>query len=128
MARPSSYDPTYCERAIEFLKDGYSIGALAGELGVARSSIFKWMQDHPEFSDAIKTGQAASQLWWEKRNRDFSLTGEGNATAIVFGLKNRARDDWQDITKQEVSGPNGAPVETVQRIERVIIDPQDTDA
>jgi hypothetical protein len=128
MGRPSTYDPAYCDQVVEFLKDGYSLTAFAGEIGVARSTIFKWAEEHSEFSDSIKMGQAAATLWWEKANRALAVGGSGNATACIFGLKNRAAEDWRDISTKELSGPNGAPIETTQRIERVIIDPANPDA
>lgn len=78
------------------MSQGYSKGALAGHLGVARSTLFLWIDQHPEFSDAIKQGEAASQAWWEGIVRDCAAKGEGNATAAIFGLKNRATDDWHD--------------------------------
>lgn len=102
--RPSEYDPSYCDKVVEFLREGYSLAAFAGEIGVARSSIYEWIKNHPDFSDAVKRAQAKSALWWEKRNLEFAKTGEGNATAIIFGLKNRASDDWRDKVETEVSG------------------------
>ena len=123
--RPTDYDPAYCDEARVFLADGFSLAALAGHLGVARSTVYKWVDEHPEFSDAVKTGQAAATLWWEKANRNLALTGEGNATAIIFGLKNRASDEWRDVKATEITGKDGGAIQTdnVQRIERVIIDP-----
>jgi hypothetical protein len=46
-------------------------------------------------------GEAATQFWWERRNIELAKTGEGNATATVWGLKNRASADWRDRTEQE---------------------------
>ena len=123
--RPTDYDPAYCDAAREFLKDGYSLTAFAGSIGVARSTVYKWVDEYPEFSDAIKSGQAGAVYWWEERARHMAATGEGNATAIIFGLKNRASDEWRDISRQEHSGPDGAPIQATQRIERVIVDPRD---
>jgi hypothetical protein len=123
MGRPSSYDPAYCDQVIEFLKDGYSLTAFAGEIGVARSTVFKWMEEHEEFSDSVKIGQAGATLWWEKANRALATSGTGNATACIFGLKNRASDDWRDISKTEHSGPEGKPIETVQEVRRIIVRP-----
>lgn len=122
MARPIEYDPEFCDRAISFLADGFSVAALAGELSVARSSIYKWMEDYPEFSDAVKVGQAKATLWWEKANRSLAMTGEGNATACVFGLKNRASDEWRDKVETQFSGGIA-----VSRVERVIVDPTHPD-
>jgi transposase-like protein len=102
--RPTGYDADYCDDAEAFLREGYSLAALAGQLGVARSTIYEWIEHHPEFSDAVKRGQAGAVLWWEKANRTLATTGEGNATACVFGLKNRAADEWRDKTETEHSG------------------------
>ncbi len=105
LGRPTDYDPAFCEQAVEFLKDGYSLAALAGELGVARSTVYLWADTHPAFSDAVKRGQAGAVLWWEKQNRNLAMgTGEGNATSIIFGLKNRAPDEWRDKTETQHSG------------------------
>ena len=78
------------------MTQGYSTTALAGHLGVSRSTLYLWMEEHPEFSDAVKEGMAASAIWWEDCLRDNASKGEGNATAAIFGLKNRASDDWRD--------------------------------
>ena len=100
VGRPSDYKPEYCELVSEFLADGYSVAAFAGSIPVAKSTVYKWMDEHPEFSDAVKVGQARAVLWWEDANRHLATKGEGNATANVFGLKNRAADEWRD--KQEI--------------------------
>lgn len=119
--RPSEYDPSYCDSVVSFLRDGYSLAAYAGEIGVARSTIYEWMKDQPEFSDAVKRGQAGAALWWERLNRNFAISGEGNATAIIFGLKNRAADDWRDKTETEHSGS------VVTEIKRTVVRPEHTD-
>ena len=123
--RPSDYDPDYCDVATTFLADGYSLAALAGHLGVARSTVYKWVDEHPEFSDAVKTGQAAATLWWEQANRNLALTGQGNATAIIFGLKNRAADEWRDVKATEITGKDGGPIHTkAEPAEWTIVDPE----
>jgi hypothetical protein len=116
--RPSTYDPAFCEQIVDFMKDGFSIGAFAGNIGVCRATIFNWADDYPEFLDAVKRAKAASQLWWERRHQEFAMKGEGNAASIIFGLKNRASDDWQDKQVQEHAGTVG-----IKRIEHVIVDP-----
>lgn len=122
MARPREYDPDYCERSEAFLADGFSLEALAGELGVSRSTVYRWVDDYPEFHDAVKVGQAKAVLWWEKANRNLAITGVGNATSIVFGLKNRA--GWRDVKATEISGPDGAPIAVAaQAAEWTVVDP-----
>lgn len=121
--RPSKYDPAFCDEAREFLKDGYSVAAFAGKIGVAVSTVNLWITQHPEFSDAVKAGQAAATLWWEQRARGIaSGAEEGNPTLVIFGLKNRAPEQWRDKTETEHSGTVG-----VHKVEREIVRPQNSD-
>jgi hypothetical protein len=101
--RPTDYDPAYCEQVIEFLKDGYSVAAFAGHIGKAASTVELWRTKHPEFSEAVKVGQAGAVLWWENRARAVARGEDGNPTAVIFGLKNRAPDQWRDKTEQDVN-------------------------
>lgn len=113
VGRPSKYDPKYCDMAVEFLRDGYSVTALAGKIGVARSTVFKWAEENEQFSDALKTGQALAALFWEDRLRDVAMTGEGNATAAIFGVKNRSREEWRDKHEVDHSSTDGSMKPTV---------------
>jgi transposase len=123
LGRPSTYDEGYCDKAVAFLAEGYSVAAFAGEIGVAKSTVYEWIDRHPDFSDAVKRGQAKAVLWWEKRNIEFAKTGEGNATSIIFGLKNRASDEWRDKVETEHSG--GV---TYTKVEREIVRPTHSDS
>jgi len=115
--RPSKYDPAFCDVAREFMVDGYSVTALAGHIGVARSSLFKWAEEHPEFSDALKSGQASAALWWEKTLRKVALTGDGNASAAIFGVKNRSSEEWKDKRDSEIEGQDASPVRVIIQVE-----------
>lgn len=115
--RPTLYDPAYCDVAEAFLADGYSVAALAGHLRVCVTTVKNWVITHPDFAASVKVGQAGAVYWWEKANRNLAMTGEGNATACVFGLKNRASDEWRDKIETEHSG--GVTVEAIEwRVKR----------
>ena len=122
--RPSKYDPAFADVAREAMNDGYSLYAVAGKLGVAYSTVRLWESEHEDFSAAVKEGRAGAVAWWEARARDSALNGQGNATSIIFGLKNRAPEEWKDKTEQALTGADGGPVQ-VQRIERVVVDPSE---
>lgn len=110
--RPSKYSPAYCEEVISFLAEGHSVTAFAGHIGVARSTVFKWADEIPEFSDALKVGQAKATAAWERVLLKVAKDGGGNATAAIFGLKNRAAEDWADKVTTEHTGRDGGPIET----------------
>ncbi len=101
MARPTLYDPAYCEQIVEHMRDGASVASFAAEIDVARSTINAWADAHPEFSEALSRGKAACVAWWEKTARSVAASGTGNAPMCIFGLKNMGADDWRDKTEVE---------------------------
>lgn len=109
--RPTKYDPSYCEAVIEHMKDGASLTSFAAEIGVARSTINEWIDHHYEFSEAVKRGKAKCASWWEALGRKNAQEGGGNATLVIFGLKNMAGEDWRERSSMEVSGPSGGAIQ-----------------
>lgn len=105
--RPTAYDPSFCDEIIETMGEGYSVAGFAGKIGVARSSIYEWAKVHPEFSDALNQARAAAALWWEERALDLAKGKDGNASVVIFGLKNRVADEWRDVNRTEHTGPDG---------------------
>lgn len=111
VGRPSSYKEAYCNEVIECLAKGHSITAFAGEIGVARCIIFDWQKAHPAFDAACKIASGKAVMFWEGKLIECANTGKGNVTAIIFGLKNRAHEDWRDVHKLEHTGKDGAPIQ-----------------
>lgn len=107
--RPTKYKPEFCAKAVELLAQGHSLYAVAAEFDVCIDTIFDWQRNNDDFSYALKIGKAKSAVWWEKRAQEFAETGVGNATAIIFGLKNRAKKQWADKTEQEINLINSVP-------------------
>lgn len=112
--RPSKYSTAYCNEVIDYLGKGHSLTAFAGEIGVAPSTVKKWAKEIDEFSDAVKRGQAKAVAFWESALIKLAASGEGNATACIFGLKNRAADEWADISKTELTGKDGEAIKLEQ--------------
>ena len=112
--RPTDYLEEFAERVETFCADGYSLTAFAGEIGVARSTINEWMAQHAEFSEAVSRAKAKRARWWEDRAREIAQNGGpgGQATMVIFGLKNHAPDDFKEVTRQEHTGRDGGPIET----------------
>lgn len=111
VGRPTDYTPEMCEKVIPLLKEGASIEEIGLELDVGYSTVYRWMDEHPEFREAIKKGREFSHAWWLKegrkalRDKDFSYTG------WYMNMKNRF--GWTD--KQE-SNHNVNVTETKQKI------------
>lgn len=121
--RPTKYDPSFCEVVEAEMASGLSLGAVAGSLGVSRSRINEWMAEYPEFQEAVSRAKAQRLLHWERAALRVATSGggPGTATIIVFGLKNMGADDWTDITKTELSGPGGGPIQTEETSARELV-------
>jgi hypothetical protein len=110
--RPTSYKPEYCDAVIEHMAEGASLTSFAASVGAARSTINEWMEHNEEFSEAVKRGKAVCAAWWEKVGRTQALDGKGNATLVIFGLKNMAAEDWREKTQHEHTGADGGAIKT----------------
>lgn len=118
MARPTDYDPKYCDEIVEFMGLGYSKTAFAGHIGFCHDTVVEWAKVHPEFSVAVRRGQAKRTMALEKTLID-GETGP-KVTAHIFALKNAAPGEWRDKTETEHSG-----AVQITKIERSIVDPKD---
>lgn len=129
MARPSTYDPAYCEKVIALGKEGMSVVEMACEIGVARATLeTNWPQAHPEFLEAFARARDESQAWWERTGRLGMLTKEIDSSIFSRSMAARFPKDWRETKRQEHSGPDGSAIATVQEIRRVVVDPGHTDS
>lgn len=121
--RPSEYDPSYCEKVIEWGAAGKSKTWMAAKIGICRDTIYQWERNHPEFSDALKRAKALEQMWWEDSGQD-GMTGD-KFNGQVWGRSMAARfpDDWREKSELDLNGKI-----QVTEIKRTIVDPRNPDA
>jgi transcriptional regulator with XRE-family HTH domain len=125
VGRPSKYESGFCDQVEAAMAEGLSLGAFAGQLGVARSTINEWMENHPEFSEAVSRAKAKRLLHWERRALDVAKEGGGGgaATMVIFGLKNMGGDEWADVQRQELTGKDGGPIQAQNRVDLSALSP-----
>lgn len=99
MARPTKYDPNNNQSVIDLMSEGASIVEVAAMLEVNRSTIYEWAEKHSEFSDTIKKGFELCQAWWERNGRMNLENKDFNYTGWYMNMKNRFREDWQEVNK-----------------------------
>lgn len=111
--RPTKYDPKYCEMIVDYFDVKHSTGrgknaeaaefpqftAFARLIGVTRSTLFKWTQEFPEFSDAYKTAKELQ----EELLVNNSLKNRYNPYFAQFVLKNghgyRDKTDVEQVNR-----------------------------
>jgi hypothetical protein len=120
--RPSVYDPAFCEKVVELGKLGKSLVQIACALDVTRETIYAWMREKPEFSDAMTRAKANSQAWWEEMGQA-GLTMQGfNASLWAKNVSCRFREDYSEPKNVILSGDAANPVRTVNRVEIVAVE------
>lgn len=91
--------------------DGLIDKQIYKNMGISRTTFYKWKSENSEFADLLKRGKEIANR--EVENALFkSATGfigpddkyyPPNTTAQIFWLKNRKKDDWKDKREQDVS-------------------------
>lgn len=132
--RPSKYKPEYAEQAEKLCKLGATDKEIADFFEVGESTLNRWKEAHAEFRESLKTGKEAADERVERSlyHRAIGYTHEAvklfqyegrvieqayderyppDTTAAIFWLKNRRPAEWRDRVQQEISGPNGGPVQ-----------------
>ncbi len=109
--RPTKYKEEYCQAVIDVMSEGASKIEFCASIGISNQTFYNWCAERPEFLDAVKIAELHSQAWWEKKGRLATFNSEGfNATAFIFNMKNRFKDDWRD--KQEVATHHSGETKT----------------
>lgn len=136
MGRPSRYKPEYAEQARNYCLLGATDADLARFFDVDERTIGNWKNDHPEFFQALKAGkdmadaQVAERLFRRAMGYEHEAvkivadakTGAEHVvpyieryppdtTAAIFWLKNRQKDKWRDVSRQEQTGADGGAIE-----------------
>jgi hypothetical protein len=94
---------------------GLSLTAFAGKIGVDRSTIDNWREQFPEFFLACRKGMTARACYLETGLLERDMPGPA-INARRFALVNAAPEEWREKQSVEHSGPNGGPVDMVQRV------------
>lgn len=102
VGRPTKFLPAYCQEVIAVMGEGLSLTAFAGDIGVSRATINNWMEEHPEFLEAVKIGQGKRTAYLERGLLSSDMGPR--VTARIFALKNAAPEEWKDKREVEHSG------------------------
>lgn len=107
--------------------DGLIDKQIYKNMGISRTTFYKWKSENSEFADLLKRGKEIADR--EVENALFkSATGfigpddkyyPPNTTAQIFWLKNRKKDDWKDKREQDVNV--STPIsDTASKVEAIL--------
>lgn len=88
----------------EWSTQGLYIKDIAAMMGVCVTTVYDWMNKNPEIAAAIKKGRDKSIDMVE--NALFNSAINGNVTAMIFYLKNRAPERYKDRVDNNINTNN----------------------
>lgn len=136
--RPSPFKEEFIAQAVKLCNLGATDSEIADFFGVCRMTIWNWKNAHPDFAEAMELGKAIADARVERSLYQMAIGYEQeevkifmpagadepvyapfrakvapSPTAAIFFLKNRRPDLWRDVHRQEHSGLDGKPIETI---------------
>jgi hypothetical protein len=116
VGRPSTYDPSYCDKVRELGKLGKSFEQMSAQLDVSYRTLCNWRDTHEEFFHALEDAHALSQSWWEEMAQSYMVEhkdGERlNPSLWSRSMAARFPKKYSERVKQEISGPDGTQLKT----------------
>lgn len=88
----------------EWSTQGLYIKDIAAMMGVCVTTVYDWMNKNPDIAAAIKKGRDKSIDMVE--NALFQSAINGNVTAMIFYLKNRAPERYKDRVDNNINTDN----------------------
>lgn len=89
-------------------RDGLTEQEIAKSLGISRSTLYRWKEEHPELAQALRRGKEVVDYQVEGALLQTALGG--NTTAQLFWLRNRRPDKWKDKPDQKYGANGGSGV------------------
>ena len=129
MGRPTTYDPSYCEKVIALGKLGKSFEQIAAQLDVSYRTIVNWRDTHEDFFHALEEAKIYEMVWWEEQAQAYMLEHK-DAPKLNTGLWSRSMaarfpKKYREQTKTEITGADGAPL--LAGIQVTFVKPDDAD-
>ena len=103
-----------CEDAGKYAASGLTKKQIAHNLGFTYQTLYQMAKKDANFSNAIKEGAAKGIA--KVANARYENALDGNTTAQIFFLKNRAPNEWKDRVPEGTNSDAVAP----QRVEVIV--------
>jgi hypothetical protein len=115
MGRPSLYTEQLADEICELMYDGLSLIKACDALELKRSTVWHWMEQHPEF--AAKCARARDALIEVRLDKIADKIEKGKADPAHLRIE-VSHEQWvaermrPRVTRTEISGPNGGAIQT----------------
>lgn len=114
----------HIEDFIKLSQQGKTFAQIASRWQIDRTTLYRWEKKYPEFRNAVKSGRDLCEAWYIDLGQSAMLgiapkiNGQSckvNLGWYVWLTKNMFK--WNDRASLEHSGPDGRPIETINKPE-----------
>lgn len=117
--RPSRYTKRTCDKIIAAIAAGASRASAARAGGIDDSTLYEWMNAHPDFGERVRE---ADDLVRKRVEEAFfgDVTGGKDWRARLAWLQARYPSDWSARSRLELTGKDGGPVQIQQLADAIV--------
>ncbi len=101
IGRPTKYNPEYIDLVVSLMEKGWSKTRVAAHLRVHKDTLYEWIKQHPDFSDAVRVGETLSEAWWEEQGVTALTSKEYNTNMFKWLTSNI--HGWTDKQSQDIN-------------------------
>jgi len=116
--RPSGYKPEYGDEIIALMERGFSLTASAAKVGFSKQTIYSWMEQFPEFLDAMQQARGLRQFFLE--DKLLSTKNGAEVNAAKWALACACPDDWRERKEIDVT-VNGSMADRLEAAKAALL-------
>lgn len=94
VGRKTKLVPQVTDKLFEALKLGATRRAACAYAGISEETLYKWINDFPEFSECCTRAEDSAEMGFTKVIQECAMNGDWKAAESW--LKRRRRGDWSD--------------------------------
>jgi hypothetical protein len=91
----SKYKKIYVKRLPKMFANGEDVVEVCAELGICRTTFYKWVKKYPEFAEAYKNSKDIAKAWWLKLGRE-GACGKSDIVPAVWVFTMKAKFNYSE--------------------------------
>ena len=120
VGRPTKYTNDIPDLFLKSMQAGNSVLQFAASIGVTRSTVYKWADEIPEFSDIFEQGKEYAEAYWETKYQMMMYMRDVNSPLVKLYFANRFK--WHDRPADSDNDDQGQPVQITFEVNEAVKD------
>lgn len=109
MSRKTKLTAETTAKVVQAIKLGATYELAAKYAGIAESTFYAWMKEHPEFSEAVHAGEGNAAVVWLAK---IEQAGADDWRALAWKAERRFPQHFGRTERVELTGKDGGAVKT----------------